>query len=91
VLDQAARVWCSCCQNLTARVSVDVTLHLSGERIELLSSILNGFMEFLVLVAPLLFRELEFFCFLLEMLVKKEAAFTKVCQISKLSSQLSDI
>ena len=91
MLDQAAGVWACCCQNLTPRISVDVTLHLSGERIELLSSILDRSVKVLVLVTPLLFRELEFFCFLLEMLVQKEAAFTKVCQISKLSGQLGYI
>lgn len=91
MLDQAAGVWSSCRQNLTPCISVDITLHLSGERIELLSSILNGFMEVLVLVAPLLFCKLQFFCFIVQMLVQKEAAFTKICQISKLSGQLSYI
>ena len=57
----------------------------------MLSSILDRSVKVLVLVAPLLFRELEFFCFLLEMLVQKEAAFTKVCQISELSGQLGYI
>ena len=57
----------------------------------MLSSILDRSVKVLVLVAPLLFRELEFFRLLLEMLVQKEAAFTKVCQISELSGQLGYI